>query len=218
MRRFHSNYFLHGLALIGVRAVLGVGSERGSPFNIQRSLHVPNLTLDDLADVFAGEKLNLSALLQRYREYLQRLEAKGLSPWQGQPRRSDLHLTEAVGHFHLYAWLRQAVGRLCIVSPEFPTGNPDEMVLPEFHWASGKVDLCIICKGKKGIIEVKSFVDKSDLEKSLEQAATYASSLELSEVTLAVFVPTKDQEILDTLSTRQEIEGVLVQVEAIGWG
>ena len=26
-----SNYFLHGLALIGVRAVLGVGSERGSP-------------------------------------------------------------------------------------------------------------------------------------------------------------------------------------------
>ncbi|MFP4429135.1 MAG: hypothetical protein ACLFPB_07420 [Desulfovermiculus sp.] len=40
MRRFHSNYFLHGLALIGVRAVLGVGSERGSPFNVQHSLHV----------------------------------------------------------------------------------------------------------------------------------------------------------------------------------
>ena len=33
---------LHGLALAGVRAVLGVESERGSPFNIQRSLHVPN--------------------------------------------------------------------------------------------------------------------------------------------------------------------------------
>ncbi|MDZ7758852.1 MAG: AAA-like domain-containing protein [Desulfovermiculus sp.] len=365
------HYLLHGLALIGVRAVLGVGSERGSPFNVQRSLHVPNLTreevtdlfrqyeqesgqevadevveamytntrgqpglvgwfgelltekynpgpgksigqqawkhthhaalhlewnntvlnlvkkakgayqdkvaelfgnselefsidedwcnylylngiidsvtitdangllrsycifscpfvqrrlfnafssevfdpksalvlhpLDDLADVFAGETLNLPALLQRYRDYLQRLEDKGLSPWQGQPRRSDLHLTEAVGHFHLYAWLRQAVGRLCVVSPEFPTGN-------------GKVDICIICKEKKGIVEVKSFVDRSTLEVSLGQAADYASSLGLLEVTLAVFVPTREQEILDKLSGEREIEQVVVQVMAIGWG
>jgi len=34
------NYWLHGLALIGVRSVLGMESDRGSPFNIQRSLHV----------------------------------------------------------------------------------------------------------------------------------------------------------------------------------
>ena len=367
-----SNYLLHGLALIGVRAVLGVGSERGSPFNVQRSLHVPNLTreevtdlfrqyeqesgqevadevvdavytntrgqpglvswfgelltekynpgiqqaidiscwehvyqaalhiewnntvlnlikkargeylpevldlfsnpekpfsldkdwcnylylngiidsvqerdahgrsiyvcrfscpfiqyrlynaltddlvgerlsllvlhpLDDLADVFATETLDLPALLQRYRDYLQRLEDKGLSPWTGQPRRSDLHLSEAVGHFHLYAWLRQAVGRLCVVSPEFPTGN-------------GKVDLCITCKEKKGIIEVKSFVDRASLEDSVQQATHYASSLDLSEVTLAVFVPTREQEILDQLSGNREIEEVLVHVEAIGWG
>ncbi len=38
------SYLLHGLALIGVRAVLGVESLRGSPFNIQRSLHVPRFT------------------------------------------------------------------------------------------------------------------------------------------------------------------------------
>jgi hypothetical protein len=38
----HLANWLHGLALIGVRAVLGVDSERGSPFNIQRSLHVTN--------------------------------------------------------------------------------------------------------------------------------------------------------------------------------
>ena len=36
-------YLLHGLALVGVRAVLGIDSDRGSPFNVQRSLHVPNL-------------------------------------------------------------------------------------------------------------------------------------------------------------------------------
>jgi len=38
------NNWLHGLALVGVRAVLGIESKRGSPFNIQRSLKVPNLT------------------------------------------------------------------------------------------------------------------------------------------------------------------------------
>ncbi len=46
-------YFLHGLALVGVRAVLGVDSPRGSPFNVQRSLHVPNLTRDEVAELFA---------------------------------------------------------------------------------------------------------------------------------------------------------------------
>ncbi len=30
-----------------------------------------------------------------------------------------MHLTEAVGHFHLYAWLQNAVGRRCAISPEF---------------------------------------------------------------------------------------------------
>ncbi|MFP4258322.1 MAG: hypothetical protein ACLFRE_04890 [Desulfovermiculus sp.] len=52
----------------------------------------------------------------------------------------------------------------------------------------------------------------------MEQAATCASSLGFSEVILAVFAPSRDQEILDTLSTRQEIDGVLVQAEAIRWG
>ena len=43
---------LHGLALVGVRAVLGVDSPRGSPFNVQRSLHVPNLTQDEVIELF----------------------------------------------------------------------------------------------------------------------------------------------------------------------
>ena len=46
------NYLLHGLALIGIRAVLGVESERGSPFNIQRSLHVENFTKDEVYDLY----------------------------------------------------------------------------------------------------------------------------------------------------------------------
>lgn len=57
--RFHAmalsrrGYVLHGLALVGVRAVLGVDSPRGSPFNVQRSLHVPNLDLAEVETLFA---------------------------------------------------------------------------------------------------------------------------------------------------------------------
>jgi len=46
------SYLLHSLAFIGVRAVLGVESERGSPFNIQRALHIPNLTYQEVNDLF----------------------------------------------------------------------------------------------------------------------------------------------------------------------
>ncbi|MCP4154298.1 MAG: hypothetical protein GY757_41625, partial [bacterium] len=39
---------LHGIALVGVRSVLGIENVKGSPFNIQRSLHIPNLTFDEV--------------------------------------------------------------------------------------------------------------------------------------------------------------------------
>jgi len=102
--------------------------------------------LDELTDVFSGTSLNLQALLTRYKDYLARLRALSINLWKEQPRRkSDLKLKEAVGHFHLFSWLREAVGRRCIVSPEFPTGN-------------GTVDLHLRCGKQRGIIEVKSFV------------------------------------------------------------
>jgi len=46
------DYLLHSLALIGVRAVLGVENVKGSPFNIQRSVHIPNLTHDEVIYLF----------------------------------------------------------------------------------------------------------------------------------------------------------------------
>lgn len=45
-------YLLHGLALVGVRSVLGIESKKGSPFNVQRSLHIPNLTYDEVKGMF----------------------------------------------------------------------------------------------------------------------------------------------------------------------
>ena len=160
--------------------------------------------LDDLSDIFERQAPNLSALLQRYIDYLDRLKIKGLNPWKEQPRRADLHLTEAVGHFHLYAWLKEAIGRRCVISPEFPTGN-------------GKVDLHLRCGEKQGIIEVKSFVDFSELKRSRKQAAEYARSLGFDEVTIALFVPVTEEDVLEKLSGEYEIDGIKVQVKAIGW-
>lgn len=48
------DYRLHGLALIGVRAVLGIENVSGSPFNVQRSLHIPNLTHVEVNQLFAA--------------------------------------------------------------------------------------------------------------------------------------------------------------------
>jgi hypothetical protein len=118
--------------------------------------------LDALDDVTSGATLNLPALLNRYKDYLMRLKENGLNPWQDQPRRKrDYHLTEAVGHFHLYHWLQMALGIESAISPEFPTGN-------------GKVDLHIVYEGKKGIIEVKSFTNLKASGRARKQAAAYA--------------------------------------------
>ncbi len=160
--------------------------------------------LDTLSDIFDKAELDIPALLERYKGYLRRLRAKGINPWKDQPRRTDLHYTEYVGHFHLYFWLQNAVGRLCSVSPEFPTGN-------------GRVDLHLRCKDKQAIIEVKSFRDQAELQYSIQQAAEYAQKLGLPGITLAVFVPVEDDSILQELSRTHTIGGVQVAVVAIGW-
>jgi hypothetical protein len=124
---------------------------------------------------------------------------------QEQPRRkSDLQLTEVVGHFHLYAWLKAAVGRRCVISPEFPTGN-------------GKVDLHLHCVDQQGLIEVKSFIDAYQLRRDQERAAQYAQQLGLNRLTMAVFVPVVDETVLEKLSGSAVIDGVQVTVVAISW-
>lgn len=161
--------------------------------------------LDRLTDVFAGPEIDTAAIVERYRAYLRRLAAAGVDPWTAQPRRVDMHLTEAVGHFHLYAWLKDALGRRCVVSPEFPTGN-------------GKVDLCLRAGEQRGIIEVKSFTSATALDDGKVQAASYAAKLGLGAAALCVFVPVRDEGVLTELSGVEVIEGVKVTTTAIGWG
>ncbi|MCP4112233.1 MAG: hypothetical protein GY749_43040 [Desulfobacteraceae bacterium] len=160
--------------------------------------------LDDLSDVFDKPEPDIPALLERYKGYLKRLKAKGINPWKDQPRRSDMRYTEYVGHFHLYFWLRQAVEYQCVVSPEFPTGN-------------GRVDLHLKCNGRQAVIEVKSYTSRSGLEKAKKQAKDYARKLKLPAITLAVFVPVEDEEVLKQLSGEQIIDSIRVDVIAVGW-
>jgi len=67
-------YLLHGVALIGVRSVLGIENEKGSPFNVQRSLHIPDLTFQEVAEMFkwyekeSGQRVEPEVVEALYKE------------------------------------------------------------------------------------------------------------------------------------------------------
>ncbi len=80
-------YLLHGIALIGVRSVLGIENVRGSPFNVQRSLHIPNLTFDEAAGMFRWYERESGQTIEP--EVIQRLYQEtdgqpGLTCWLGE--------------------------------------------------------------------------------------------------------------------------------------
>jgi hypothetical protein len=80
-------YLLHGVALIGVRSVLGIENEKGSPFNVQRSVHIPNLTYDEVKGIFqwyekeSGQKVEAEVVGGLYEETLGQ---PGLTCWFGE--------------------------------------------------------------------------------------------------------------------------------------
>ena len=78
---------LHGLALIGVRSVLGIENVKGSPFNVQRSVHIPNLTKDEVKDIFqqythaSGQTVEPEVIDRIYTEFKGQ---PGLTCWFGE--------------------------------------------------------------------------------------------------------------------------------------
>ncbi len=81
------DYLLHSVAMIGVRAVLGVENQKGSPFNVQRSLHIPNLTFDEVETMFRWHERESGQKVEQ--EVIDRLfyETKGqpgLTCWFGE--------------------------------------------------------------------------------------------------------------------------------------
>ena len=57
----------------------------------------------------------------------------------------------------------------------------------------------------------------SETRKGAEQAAAYARSLNLTSVTIALFVPLDDASVLASLSKEALCNGIVVTVVAIGW-
>ncbi len=81
------DYLLHGVALIGVRSVLGIENEKGSPFNVQRSVHIPNLTFEEVKKMFRWHEEESGQKIEQ--EVIERLfyETKGqpgLTCWFGE--------------------------------------------------------------------------------------------------------------------------------------
>ena len=152
---------------------------------------------DDLTEVFAA--LDLPALLGRYRDYLQRARAQGQPAGHGPPACADLG--EAVGHFHLYWWLKEAAGRALRIAPEFPGGT-------------GLVLLHLRTREKAGMMKVKRLTQRSDLPDQRRQAARLAYERGLASATLVLFVP-KDGELVAGLSNEEEpvlVDGQPVRV------
>ena len=81
------DFLLHGVALVGVRSVLGIDSPTGSPFNVQRSVNVPNLTPDEVGGMFAwyaresGQAVEPAVVERVYRETAGQ---PGLTSWLGE--------------------------------------------------------------------------------------------------------------------------------------
>jgi hypothetical protein len=80
-------YLLHGLALVGVRSVVGVESTTGSPFNVQQGLHIPNLTIDEVTGMFkwyekeSKQEIEPEVIAELYKETLGQ---PGLTGWFGE--------------------------------------------------------------------------------------------------------------------------------------
>ncbi|HLP60281.1 MAG TPA: ATP-binding protein [Candidatus Deferrimicrobium sp.] len=91
-------YLLHAVALIGVRSVLGIENEKGSPFNIQRSIHISNLSFEEVKGMFewyeqeSGQEIEPAVIEKLYQETAGQ---PGLTCWLGEL------LTEGFEDYHV---------------------------------------------------------------------------------------------------------------------
>lgn len=112
------NYLLHGLALIGVRSVLGIENVSGSPFNVQRSVRIPNLTQSEVAELFhfyeqeSGQAIDADVI---DRIYYEMQGQPGLTCWLGELLTETYNTTPdqpiTMQEFnHAYLWATKGLG------------------------------------------------------------------------------------------------------------
>ena len=134
----------------------------------------------DLSPVINTQQLHIRNLMQLYERYL--LKNRHWLFKEAPRRSTDLRIFEAVYHFNLYMYLSRFLenygGR---VTPEFPTGN-------------GKLDLLVQYAGQRYGLEVKSFGDQTEYQRSLRQAADYGRQLGLTTIALLLFIEAVDDQ------------------------
>jgi hypothetical protein len=80
-------YLLHAVALIGIRSVVGIEKKTGSPFNVQRSIHIPDLDFQEVTAMFkwyekeSGHAVEPAVIKRLYDETLGQ---PGLTCWLGE--------------------------------------------------------------------------------------------------------------------------------------
>ncbi len=126
----------------------------------------------ELSTVINEQEINVSRLPELYQDYYIRNREELIAYAQ---RRVDMRIMEVVYHFQFYSWLDAFLTKKnARILPEFPTGN-------------GKIDIIILYAGNCYGLELKSFSDFNELNKSISQASRYGKSLGLDDITLVVF-------------------------------
>ncbi len=84
---YEKKYLLHSVALIGVRSVLGIENKKGSPFNVQRSIYIPNLTFEEVEEMFAWHQRESEQSFDKQvieRLYYETKGQPGITCWFGE--------------------------------------------------------------------------------------------------------------------------------------
>jgi hypothetical protein len=116
--------------------------------------------LDPFNEYLAGDRLNLHALIEKYRDYVRR---RGFHAFDTE------HLKEGAWHYSLDGFIHffiQRAGGDTLV--EVPSGR-------------GRTDILILYKQRKYIIETKVYTDQSYFEQGKAQLADYLNSEGLEE-------------------------------------
>ena len=112
------SFLLHGLALIGVRSVLGIENMSGSPFNVQRSVRIPNLTQSEVTELFHSyeQETNQTIDAQVIEQIYYEMQGQpGLTCWLGELLTETYNKTPdqpiTMKEFnHAYLWASKGLG------------------------------------------------------------------------------------------------------------
>ncbi len=139
---------------------------------------------EKLSDYAQGDRLQINAIIDKYRDYVQR---RGFQAFDTE------HLKEGAWHYSLDGFINFFIERL---------GGQTFVEVPS---GRGRTDILILYRGHKYIIETKIFIDASYFEHGKSQLADYLASEGLAEGFYVGF--TSKHSATDTLYFDEMIKG-----------